>query len=222
MIPQMESEFWSPILLSLKVASISVILVFVSGILSARLLTKRQFKGKMLVEIFLLLPIVLPPTVIGFLLIFFFGGNSPVGTLIDKLFASSIMFTPLAAVIASSIVAFPLMYQTVRIGFQSVDKGIEDAARVDGANEWNVFFLVTLPLSTKSIISGLILSFARALGEFGATFMFAGNIPGKTQTAPTAIYIAMDSGNMNLAWMLVLAMIFISSLMLFATNVTQK
>jgi molybdate transport system permease protein len=218
----MESEFWSPILLSLKVASISVILVFVSGILFARLLTKRQFKGKMLVEIFLLLPIVLPPTVIGFLLIFFFGGNSPVGTLIDKLFASSIMFTPLAAVIASSIVAFPLMYQTVRIGFQSVDKGIEDAARVDGANEWNVFFLVTLPLSTKSIISGLILSFARALGEFGATFMFAGNIPGKTQTAPTAIYIAMDSGNMNLAWMLVLAMIFISSLMLFATNVTQK
>lgn len=219
---QMESEFWSPILLSLKVASISVILVFVSGILFARLLSKRQFKGKMLVEIFLLLPIVLPPTVIGFLLIFFFGGNSPVGSLIDNLFASSIMFTPLAAVIASSIVAFPLMYQTVRIGFQSVDKGIEDAARVDGANEWNVFFLVTLPLSTKSIISGLILSFARALGEFGATFMFAGNIPGKTQTAPTAIYIAMDSGNMNLAWMLVLAMIVISALMLFATNVTQK
>jgi molybdate transport system permease protein len=221
-MPQMESEFWSPILLSLKVASISVILVFVSGILLARLLSKRQFKGKMLVEIFLLLPIVLPPTVIGFLLIFFFGGNSLVGSLINKLFSSSIMFTPLAAVISSSIVAFPLMYQTVRIGFQSVDKGIEDAARVDGANEWNVFFLVTLPLSTKSIISGLILSFARALGEFGATFMFAGNIPGKTQTAPTAIYIAMDSGNMNLAWMLVLAMIFISSLMLFATNVTQK
>jgi molybdate transport system permease protein len=218
----MESEFWSPILLSLKVASISVILVFVSGILFARLLSKRQFKGKMLVEIFLLLPIVLPPTVIGFLLIFFFGGNSPVGSLIDNLFSSSIMFTPLAAVIASSIVAFPLMYQTVRIGFQSVDKGIEDAARVDGANEWNVFFLVTMPLSTKSIISGLILSFARALGEFGATFMFAGNIPGKTQTAPTAIYIAMDSGNMNLAWMLVLAMIVISALMLFATNVTQK
>lgn len=221
-MPQMESEFWSPILLSLKVASISVILVFVSGILFARLLSKRQFKGKMMVEIFLLLPIVLPPTVIGFLLIFFFGGNSPVGSLIDNLFSSSIMFTPLAAVIASSIVAFPLMYQTVRIGFQSVDKGIEDAARVDGANEWNVFFLVTLPLSTKSIISGLILSFARALGEFGATFMFAGNIPGKTQTAPTAIYIAMDSGNMNLAWMLVLAMIVISALMLFATNVTQK
>ncbi|MCL6574319.1 MAG: molybdate ABC transporter permease subunit, partial [Bacillus sp. (in: Bacteria)] len=168
------------------------------------------------------LPIVLPPTVIGFLLIFFFGGNSPVGSLIENLFESSIIFTPLAAVIASSIVAFPLMYQTVKIGFQSVDKDIEDAARVDGANEWNVFLLVALPLSIKSIITGLILSFARALGEFGATFMFAGNIPGKTQTAPTAIYIAMESGNMNLAWLLVIAMILISALMLLATNVTQK
>jgi molybdate transport system permease protein len=114
------------------------------------------------------------------------------------------------------------MYQTVKIGFQSVDKGIEEAARVDGASEMNVFLLVTLPLSSRSIISGLILSFARALGEFGATFMFAGNIPGKTQTAPTAIYIAMESGNMKLAWLLVISMIVISSIMLLATNVTQK
>ncbi|MFP5115110.1 molybdate ABC transporter permease subunit [Bacillaceae bacterium C204] len=218
----MQSEFWSPILLSLKVASVSVILVFIFGLLFARLLSKGHFKGKILVEIFLLLPIVLPPTVIGFLLIFFFGGNSPVGLLINHLFSSSIMFTPMAAVIAASIVAFPLMYQTVKIGFQSVDNGIEEAARVDGANEWNVFFLITLPLSTRSIITGLILSFTRALGEFGATFMFAGNIPGKTQTAPTAIYIAMESGNMNLAWLLVIAMIFISALMLLVTNVTQK
>jgi len=218
----MQSEFWSPILLSLKVASVSVILVFIFGLLFARLLSKGHFKGKILVEIFLLLPIVLPPTVIGFLLIFFFGGNSPVGLLINNLFSSSIMFTPMAAVIAASIVAFPLMYQTVKIGFQSVDNGIEEAARVDGGNEWNVFFLITLPLSTRSIITGLILSFTRALGEFGATFMFAGNIPGKTQTAPTAIYIAMESGNMNLAWLLVIAMIFISALMLLVTNVTQK
>lgn len=218
----MQSEFWSPIILSLKVASLSVILVFVFGILFARLLSKGHFKGKMLIEIFLLLPIVLPPTVIGFLLIFFLGGNSPVGSIINKLFDSSIMFTPFAAVIASTIVAFPLMYQTVKIGFQSVDKGIEEAARVDGANEMNVFLLVTLPLSSRSIITGIILSFARALGEFGATFMFAGNIPGKTQTAPSAIYIAMESGNMNLAWLLVISMIIISSLMLLATNVTQK
>jgi molybdate transport system permease protein len=218
----MQSEFWSPIILSLKVASVSVTLVFVFGILFARLLSTGRYKGKMLIEIFLLLPIVLPPTVIGFLLIFFFGGNSLLGTIINNLFASSIMFTPFAAIIASTIVAFPLMYQTVKIGFQSVDKGIEEAARVDGASEINVFLLVTLPLSSRSIITGLILSFARALGEFGATFMFAGNIPGKTQTAPTAIYIAMESGNMNLAWLLVISMIVISSLMLLATNVTQK
>ncbi|WP_066061592.1 molybdate ABC transporter permease subunit [Neobacillus soli] len=218
----MQNEFWTPILLSLKVASISVTLVFVIGILFGRILSDRHFKGKILVETFLMLPIVLPPTVIGFLLIFFFGRNSPVGILIEELFARSVIFTPLAAVIASTIVAFPLMYQTVKIGFQSVDKGIEEAARVDGANEWNVFFLVTLPLSTKSIITGLVLSFARALGEFGATFMFAGNIPGKTQTAPTAIYVAMESGNMNLAWLLVISMVLLSALMLFATNVTQK
>lgn len=218
----MNEEFWSPILLSLKIASISAALVFISGILIGRLLSRKHFKGKMVVETFLLLPIVLPPTVIGFLLIFFFGRNSPIGFLIQHFFVDSIMFTPMAAVIASTIVAFPLMYQTVKLGFQSVDKDIEEAARVDGANELNVFLLVTLPLSTKSIITGLVLSFARALGEFGATFMFAGNIPGRTQTAPTAIYIAMESGNMNLAWLLVISMVLISFFMLLLTNVTQK
>lgn len=120
------------------------------------------------------------------------------------------MFTTWAAIIASTIVAFPLMFQTVKLGFQSVDKDIEEAARVDGANEMKVFLFVTLPLSAKSMVTGLILSFARALGEFGATLMFAGNIPGKTQTAPTAIYVAMDSGNMSLAWMLVLSMVVVS------------
>ncbi len=217
-----QNEFWPPILLSLKVASLSVILVFISGTLIGRLLTKTHFKGKVVVETFLLLPIVLPPTVIGFLLIYFFGRNSPAGILIEELFKNTIMFTPWAAVIASTIVAFPLMYQTVKTGFQSVDKDIEEAARVDGANEWNVFLLVSLPLSIKSIITGIILSFARALGEFGATLMFAGNIPGKTQTAPTAIYVAMESGNMKLAWFLVIAMVLLSFLMLLATNVNPK
>ncbi|MCM3767858.1 molybdate ABC transporter permease subunit [Neobacillus niacini] len=218
----MHSEFWPPILLSLKVASISAAIVLVLGILASRLLAFRRFRGKMVLETFLLMPLVLPPTVIGFLLIYFFGKNSPIGSFFEGLFARSIIFTPLAAVIASTIVAFPLMYQTVKTGFQSVDKDIEEAARVDGANELHVFFQITLPLSVKSIITGLILSFARALGEFGATLMFAGNIPGKTQTAPTAIYIAMESGNMELAWLLVLSMILISFLMLFTTNLPQK
>lgn len=218
----MQNDFWSPILLSLKVASISAAIVLVLGILISRVLAFKQFKGKMMLETLLLMPLVLPPTVIGFLLIYFFGRNSPIGSLFEDLFAQSIIFTPMAAVIASTIVAFPLMYQTVKTGFQAVDKDIEEAARIDGANEFNVFLHVTLPLSVKSIITGLILSFARALGEFGATLMFAGNIPGKTQTAPTAIYIAMESGNLKLAWLLVLSMILISFFMLLTTNLSQK
>jgi molybdate transport system permease protein len=218
----LQNEFWSPIKFSLEVASISVLIVSFFGILIGRLLYNKQFKGKMVLETILLLPIVLPPTVIGFLLIYFFGRNSIVGILIEDLFQHPIMFTPAAAIIASTIVAFPLMYQSVKLGFQAVDKDIEMAARVDGANEWKVFFLVSLPLSWPAIVSGIVLSFARALGEFGATFMFAGNIPEKTQTASTAIYIAMETGNMNLAWSLVGSMILISFLLLLFTNITQK
>ena len=214
----LENEFWSPIILSLKIALISSGIVFVAGIFLGRFLARRSFKGKLLAETFLLLPIVLPPTVVGFLLIFIFGRNSPIGMIIERLFSTSIMFTPLAAIIASTIVAFPLMYQTVKLGFQAVDKDIEEAAMVDGANEWNVFLFVTLPLSIKAIITGVILSFARALGEFGATFMFAGNIVGRTQTAPIAIYVAMESDNMNLAWLLVISMVLISFLMLLLAN----
>ncbi|WP_413309512.1 molybdate ABC transporter permease subunit [Bacillus sp. 1P10SD] len=215
-------EFWTPIVLSIKVAASSITIVFFLGILLGRLFARKQFKGKILLETFLLLPIVLPPTVIGFLLIYLFGINSPFGIILEKIFAQPIIFTPTAAVIASTVVAFPLMYQTVKIGFQAVDRGIEEAARVDGAGEIKVFLYITLPLSIKSIFAGLILSFARALGEFGATFMFAGNIPGKTQTAPTAIYIAMESGNMNLAWFLVATMVFISFSFLLLTTITQK
>jgi molybdate transport system permease protein len=208
--------------LSLKVASISVTIVFILGIMLGKIFARKQFKGKTLIETILLLPIVLPPTVIGFLLIFIFGTNSPLGLFIERLITQPIIFTFTAAVIASTIVAFPLMYQTVKIGFQAVDIGIEEAARVDGAGELKVFLHITLPLSIKSIIAGLVLSFARSLGEFGATFMFAGNIPGKTQTAPTAIYIAMESGNMNLAWLLVATMVIISFFFILITTVTQK
>jgi molybdate transport system permease protein len=219
---KMSHEFWQPLKFSLEVASISVIIVSILGVFFARLLYNKTFKGKMLLETFLMLPIVLPPTVIGFLLIYFFGRNSPIGAVIEELFQQSIMFTPLAAIIASTTVAFPLMYQSVKLGFQSVDKDIEDAAKVDGGSRAKVFLLVSLPLTLPSFISGLIMSFARALGEFGATLMFAGNIPGKTQTAPTAIYVAMESGNMRLAWTFVVAMVLISFLMLLLSNIVQK
>jgi molybdate transport system permease protein len=212
------NDFWIPIKLSIEIASISVITVFFLGTLTARILSRKRFFGKTAVETILTLPLVLPPTVVGFLLIIIFGLNSPVGRLIENIFGSPIMFTWWAAVLASSVVAFPLMYQSAKTGFLSIDPGAEEAARVDGATEWKVFLYVTLPLSAKTLVTGLILSFARALGEFGATLMFAGNLPGKTQTAPTAIYVAIESGNMETAWLWVIAMAGISFLMLFSTS----
>ena len=131
-------------------------------------------------------------------------------------------FTWWAAVIASVVVAFPLMYQSAKTGFQGVDHEIEDAARVDGASEWKVFFFISIPLASKAIVTGGVLSLARALGEFGATLMFAGNIPGETQTVPTAIYVAIGSGNMNLAWLWVISIVFLSFLMLLLFSLNSK
>ncbi|BAB07047.1 molybdenum transport system (permease) [Halalkalibacterium halodurans C-125] len=170
----------------------------------------------------LLLPLVLPPSVVGFLLIIIFGRQSPIGQGIEWVFQQPIMFTWWAAVIAATVVAFPLMYQSAKSGFETIDREIEDASRVDGANERQVFLLVTVPLASRAIVAGAILSFARALGEFGATLMFAGNIPGRTQTIPTAIYIAMDAGNMELAWLWVLTILVISFTMLLVLNVFKK
>jgi molybdate transport system permease protein len=211
-------ELLTPIKLSIQVAIVSLLFVSISGVLTAKIMVNKNFNGKVLVETCFLLPLVLPPTVIGFLLVYILGGNSWIGKVIESIFHSSLMFSWWAAVIASSVVAFPLMYQSAKTGFLSMDKEVEDAARVDGASEWHVFYSVTLPLSYKALIAGFILSFARALGEFGATLMFAGNIPGKTQTAPTAIYVALESGNIKQAWILVCCMILISFIMLFFTT----
>ncbi|MBS4178920.1 molybdate ABC transporter permease subunit [Lederbergia citrea] len=217
----MATDFWSPIKLSLEVACISGLIVLVFGVLVARFMAQTDFKGKTIVETAILLPLVLSPSVIGFLLIFAFGKNSPFGQVIEWFFNKPVMFTWWAAVIASSVVALPLMYQSAKTGFESVDKDIEEAALVDGAGHWLAFLYVTIPLSFKAIISGGILSFARALGEFGATLMFAGNIPGKTQTIPTAIYVAIESGNMKMAWLWVGCTILISIAMLMAVKLVK-
>ncbi|WP_413364022.1 molybdate ABC transporter permease subunit [Lysinibacillus sp. 3P01SB] len=215
-------EFMSPILLSLKIAAISGVIVILTGTLVGRMFARKSFKGKAVLETILMLPLVLPPTVIGFFLIIIFGNNSMVGQAIEWIFNQPIIFTWWAAVIASTVVAFPLMYQSAKSGFQGVDLDIEEAARVDGASEWRVFLFISIPLASKSLISGSILSFARALGEFGATLMFAGNIPGETQTIPTAIYIAMDSGNMKMAWMWVISIVILSFLMLLTVRSKQN
>ncbi|WP_246938959.1 molybdate ABC transporter permease subunit [Bacillus pinisoli] len=218
----MTLEFFEPIKLSIQVALLSSIIVFFVGISVGKLMARKKFKGKMIVETILLLPLVLPPSVVGFILLLLLGASSPVGIWMEWLFDQPLVFTWWAAVIASTVVAFPLMYQAAKTGFEEVDKGIEDAARVDGASERTLFVRITLPLAKRAVVSGAILSFARALGEFGATLMVAGNIPGKTQTIPTAIYIAMDTGNLRLAWLWVVVMIFISFTMLAMVYKVRK
>jgi molybdate transport system permease protein len=218
----MMMDFWSPVRLSLEVSVAAGLIVFVIGILLARWMARARFKGKAVAETIFLLPLVLPPTVVGFLLIVVFGKNSPVGQAIEWVFKQPVIFTWWAAVMAAAVVAFPLMYQSAKTGFEAVDGDIEKAARVDGASEFKVFLFVTVPLAAKSLISGAILSFARALGEFGATLMFAGNIPGKTETTPTAIYLAIDAGNMQLAWLWVICMIAISFVMLVSVHLVQS
>ncbi|MEI3599466.1 MULTISPECIES: molybdate ABC transporter permease subunit [unclassified Oceanobacillus] len=214
-------EFLSPIWLSLKVATISGVIVIIMGTLIGKALARRKFKGKAVVETILMLPMVLPPTVVGFLLIVVFGKNSIIGQAIEWIFNQPVIFTWWAAVIAAVVVAFPLMYQSAKSGFQEVDHDIEEAARIDGASEWKTFLFISVPLASKMLLAGSILSFARALGEFGATLMFAGNIPGVTQTIPTAIYIALDSGNMAMAWMWVIAIMILSFGMMLIVRMKQ-
>ncbi|MEK5487127.1 molybdate ABC transporter permease subunit [Lysinibacillus sp. FSL M8-0355] len=217
----MSTDFWSPLRLSIEIAFVAGIIAIIAGIFMGKWMATHDFKGKLVLETVLLLPLVLPPTVVGFLLIVIFGKNSLLGNFIIWLFDQPVMFTWWAAVIASTIVAFPLMYQSAKTGFASVDRDIEHAARVDGANERQVFLFVSIPLALKALVSGGILSFTRALGEFGATLMFAGNIPGKTQTTPLAIYMAIDAGNMTLAWTWVLCMMAISFLLLLSIHLLK-
>ena len=141
-----------------------------------------------------------------------------IGTWIKEIFGHSIIFTSYAAVIAAVVVAFPLMFQTAKAGFQGVHRKFEEAAKDLGATNFQVFMRVSLPLAKRALLTGTILSCARALGEFGATLMFAGNIPGVTQTVPTAIYMAIDSGNMTLAWLWVITIIALSFLLLIFTR----
>ncbi len=206
--------FWSPVALSLRVALLSSIAAMALGVGAARWMTRRSFAGKTLLETAFMLPLVLPPTVVGFLLLVGLGRKSWIGRFAEWLFAAPIVFSWWAAVIASVVVAFPLVYQTMKTGFLSVDKGLEEAARSSGANERQVFAYITLPLAYRSFVTAYVLGFARGFGEFGATLMIAGNIPGRTQTTPTAIYLAVDAGNATMAWLWTLSMIAVSFLLL--------
>lgn len=185
---------WFPVWLSLRAAFISLVLVTFVGLPLARLMQRHRFWGRDVVESIMTLPMVLPPSVVGYGILVVIGKNGLIGQFLGH-YGVTLIFTWWAIIIAAAVVAFPLMYRSARGAFASVNPNMEKAARTLGAGELRIFFTVTLPLAWPGIISGMILSFARALGEFGATLMVAGNIPGHTQTVPMAIYFAVESGD---------------------------
>ncbi|SFI41879.1 molybdate transport system permease protein [Paenibacillus sp. UNC496MF] len=216
------STFWDPIGLSVQISVVASVLVFAASLFIAWPMARARFFGKSVLETILLLPLVLPPTVVGFVLLVVIGRRGWIGQAYESLFGGPILFTWGAAVIAAAVVAFPLAYRTIKTGLQGVDADLENAARAMGANEWQVFRHITVPLAARSLVSGYLLGFCRGLGEFGATLMVAGNIPGRTQTIPTAIYVASDGGSMAMAWAWAGAMIALSFLMLLLVGRMSK
>lgn len=208
---------WHPIILSIRVAVIATIVVTCLGVPLTRLLARGEFYGKDILEAAITLPLVLPPSVVGYGLLLLIGKNGLFGKALADM-GVTLVFTWWAAVLASTVVAFPLMYQSAKAAFKSVDVNFERAARTLGASEVRIFFTVTLPLAWPGILAGLVLTFARALGEFGATLMVAGNIPGQTQTIPTAIYFAVESGNNVMAKTLVGIITVFSFFVIFWVN----
>lgn len=207
----------SPLWLSLQSALAATVITFFLGIAAARWMVDYRGKGKALIEGLLISPLVLPPTVVGFLLLLLFGKNGPIGQLLLQV-GVTVIFTWTATVITGTVVAFPLMYKTAQGAFAQIDANLLRAARTLGASEATVFWRVILPLAWPGIIAGIILAFARALGEFGATLMLAGNIPGQTQTIPVAIYFAVEAGDMKQASVWVLIILAISLTVLTAVN----
>lgn len=214
----MDSSVLFSMRLSLQVAAVATAFVCVTGITVAYFLARKDFKGKELLDILFTLPLVLPPTVTGYYLIILFGRNGIVGKIIYQWTGWTIMFTWYAAVLASFVVALPLMIKTVRAAIESVDANLINASYTLGRTEFETAVRIILPLAKKGIIAGVVLSFARAMGEFGATLMLAGNIPGKTDTMPLAIYSIAGSGEWSRAHVMVLLLTILSGGFLYLAN----
>ena len=208
---------FSPLWISLKTAFVATVITFIIGIVISYKMANYRGKGRGIIDGIFTLPLILPPTVVGFFLLLICGKNGVIGKIIMS-FDKNIIFTWSATVIAATVVSFPMMYRTCRSAFEQIDKNMILAARTLGLSESKIFFKIAIPLAWPGIIGGLVLSFARALGEFGATLMIAGNIPGKTQTMPVAIFFAGVGGDMNKALLWVLIIVAISFIMIFLLN----
>jgi molybdate transport system permease protein len=209
---------WFPLWLSLRVAVLSTAISLAIGLWLAWLLANREFRGREALDAAVTLPLVLPPTVLGFYLLVVLGRESALGRLYEWITGGPLVFTWQAAVVAALFHSTPLLVKSARAALESVDRTYERAARNLGASEWKVFRRVSLPLARRSILAAAALAFARSLGDFGVTIMIAGNIPGRTQTVAVAIYDAVESGNGALARVLVLVVSALALAILYLAN----
>ena len=185
------------LLLSIKIGILSTILILVPGIFMGWVLAKKNFFGKIIVDSLIYLPLVIPPIGIGYILLIIFGKNSFLGNFLFENFNINLSFSWIGAALACSIMSFPLMVRPIRVLMEAQDKKLDEAARTLGASELKIFLSITLPLAYPGILAGLVLSFARSIGEFGATIAFVGNIPGETQTLPLALWTLIETSNSN-------------------------
>ncbi|ABX41857.1 molybdate ABC transporter permease subunit [Lachnoclostridium phytofermentans] len=210
---------YSPILVSLKTASLSIVITFFLGVAAGKMVyAMRNERIKIIIDGIFTLPMVLPPTVAGFFLLYIFGVKRPIGEFLLNQFAFKIAFSWWATVLAAVTISFPLMYRSARGALEQVDINLVYAGRTLGMSEWKIFRSIILPNALPGILSGAILSFARGLGEFGATAMIAGNIAGKTRTLPIAVYSAVAAGDMNLAYRYVIILVLISFIIIAFMN----
>ncbi|MGE0085894.1 MAG: molybdate ABC transporter permease subunit [Desulfococcaceae bacterium] len=212
----------APLWLTLKVASFATAAALLAGVCLGFMIAKKQIWGRDWLDAILALPLVLPPTVLGYYLIVLLGRRGWIGSWLRETFGISLIFTWQGAVIASAVVSLPLVFKSARSAFEAVDANLENAARTLGSSEMGVFFRVSLPLAFPGILAGTMLAFARAMGEFGATLMVAGNLPGKTQTLSMAVYDAVQAGNDQLATTLVILTSSVCVLILFVSGKLLK
>lgn len=206
------------ILLSLKISVISVLITFIVGTGLAYIFTKYNFKLKNIVETIIILPMSLPPTVVGYILLILIGRRGIIGKYFYEWFNWNIIFNWKAACLASIIVTVPLMYQNAKLGFKNISLDVKEAAKVEGATSFQIFRYITFPLAFNGILIGILLSFIRSIGEFGATLIVAGNITGKTQTIPLLIYFSIESGEIEIAQILTLIMVIFSFIIVTIIN----
>ena len=210
----------SPIIISMKTATIAILFTFILGLLAARWILYRKSEAtRIFWDGIFTMPLVLPPTVAGFFLLVFFGSYGPVGELFENYLGIKIAFSWAATILAAVVMSFPLMYRSARGALEQIDEDLIFAARTLGMSEWSIFFRVMIPNALPGIISGGVLAFARGLGEFGATAMIAGNIPGRTRTLPLAVYSEVAAGNMDAAYQYVLVIVIICFAIVAAMNI---